>query len=93
MRPDKKNAINLSVACSKCTLTSEDNYRIKTICKQTVDWIFFKEYIVYHRIYSIVYNNLKAFSGDIPKTIFNEIKEFFISNGVRNLFFPRCFLS
>ena len=76
----------LLLCCSRFKLDKENFDKIRKIIS-SVDWDIFLHKAIFHKVIPLVFLNIKRCCREkIPRPIWKRLKEFYIANGVRNLF-------
>ena len=81
-----KNEIKIALFCLKLNPAEKNLNQVIHLCKEDINWLLFKEFVVQNRIYVIVYNTLKLIPENIPENVLSDLKELTIFTEKQSFF-------
>ena len=77
--------VELLFLCAQASLSSQEIARLVALARQSLAWDFFVEQALYHKIYPLVYHNLRTYAGSItPPSVLDDLLPLFMKNSAAN---------
>lgn len=81
------NEVQLLLTCSTTEFDFHRQKRIELYLNKTLDWEYIIDLASLHRLMPILYWNLRNYPNSVPKETYSYLKDYFLKNTQKNLFF------
>jgi hypothetical protein len=79
--------IELLLCCARTQPSSEISQQIQNLVQQSINWDFLLQTAARHGVLPLLYQNIKTLCPEaVPKPVLSELRNFFHTNAVHNLF-------